>query len=646
MVSKSSYFLGVNITKKCVDLYIINKSDKLLLCLTTKDYKLPMQTITTRNIPKGTNYLSDVMPELPSNCLFDKGLTGCGGTTIALTNNKPTVVCVPYVPLVENKALQSNQNTSLYPYEVFPVHGKVTTKKLSEYLSRAAVPKIIVTYDSLTKVMEKIDPSEYNLLVDEYHTLFTNYTLRKKAVLIVLNNYKQFKSFTFMTATPVGNDFSQEFTLEELKDVDVVKAVWEDSLQVTVTPVKNKNGVKKTIAHKITEILAGKCDGNYYFFVNSVKFINQMISHGKLTNANCRVIYSEYNDTPCSIKRGRATDEPKKINFITSCGFEGLDFYDENGKIIIVSDPYNPYTLVDISTQFLQICGRIRDSKYKEKVYHVYNNTRYSGDLSFSEFEKMMKIDIEDEQSDVEDLYNMKNKKLIIKCAKNLRLQFFQIDEEEQTIKRDYNAPKIDLYNYRLLNSDYKTKTRLNKQYKKNNILVQHWVLDSANPELLPMDDVTNFESTVKELKILSEQSTSSIGAYKFKLFFTAACKQHDCMSDALELLGFEGIERLKYRVTDIRRKIVTLLPKISEESDLLAISKMLHLNKSFSLGSIQTGQFVKDCLNQCYKDLGIKKNATASDIYTYYNVKDKTKTVEGRQQRALAIMSPKFKHN
>ena len=35
---------------------------------------------STIKIPKGTNYLSDVMNKLPENCLFNKGVTGCGGT--------------------------------------------------------------------------------------------------------------------------------------------------------------------------------------------------------------------------------------------------------------------------------------------------------------------------------------------------------------------------------------------------------------------------------------------------------------------------------------------------------------------------------------------------------------------------------------
>ncbi len=606
-----------------------------------------MRTTTTKNIPKGTNYLSDVMPELPSNCLFDKGVTGCGGTTIALTNNKPTVVCVPYVSLVENKALQSNQNRSLYPYEVFPVHGKVTKEKLTDYLSKAEVPKIIVTYDSLTKVIESINPSEYYLLVDEYHTLFTSYNLRKKAVSMVLNNFKQFQSFTFMTATPVGNEFSEEFTLEELKDVDVVKAVWEDSLQITVTPLKNKKGVEKTIAHLITEILAGSCEGNYYFFVNSVKFINQMISDGKLTNENCRVVYSDYNDTPCSIKRGRATDEPKKINFITSCGFEGADFYDENGKIIIVSDAHNPYTLVDISTQFLQICGRIRNSKYKAHVCHVLTNTRYSGQLSYNEFKKMMKSDIKKEQIKVEKLLRIGDMELIIELAKqNIRLQFFVINEEAQTITQDLNAMKIDLYNYWLSKSVYRTKATLEEQYEKNNISVANWVMDSSNPALLPMDDVTHFESTVKEIKTLKESNTDLLGKFRYDNYLAAACKQFEFMTDALELVGFAEIERLKYKLSDVKRRIAALSPKVSETSDLVAISTMLQLNRSFSFGSILTVQYVKDCLNKCYHQRGINKKATSSDISTYFDTKITSKTVERKQQRAVVIKSAKIIHS
>ncbi len=45
-------------------------------------------------------YLSDIeefKKGLPINCLINKGTTGCGGTTIAITNNKNTIIAMPYV---------------------------------------------------------------------------------------------------------------------------------------------------------------------------------------------------------------------------------------------------------------------------------------------------------------------------------------------------------------------------------------------------------------------------------------------------------------------------------------------------------------------------------------------------------------------
>src|SRR5664279_3088160 len=92
----------------------------------------PMNTKAI-NIQKGTTYLSEVMPQLPINCLFNKGVPGCGGTTLALNNNIPTVICVPFISLANNKAIQSIDNKKLYPHEVFSVNSNVTEDEFSEY---------------------------------------------------------------------------------------------------------------------------------------------------------------------------------------------------------------------------------------------------------------------------------------------------------------------------------------------------------------------------------------------------------------------------------------------------------------------------------------------------------------------------------
>lgn len=116
-----------------------------------------------------------------------------------------------------------------------------------------------------------------------------------------------------------------------------------------------------------------------------------------------------------------------------------------------------------------------------------------------------------------------------------------------------------------------------------------NWVMDSSNPALLPMDDVTHFESTVKEIKTLKESNTDLLGKFRYDNYLAAACKQFEFMTDALELVGFAEIERLKYKLSDVKRRIAALSPKVSETSDLVAISTMLQLNRSFSFGSILT---------------------------------------------------------
>ena len=43
------------------------------------------------------------MEDLPQNCIFNKVVTGCGGTTIALFNERNYIIAVPTTELITNK---------------------------------------------------------------------------------------------------------------------------------------------------------------------------------------------------------------------------------------------------------------------------------------------------------------------------------------------------------------------------------------------------------------------------------------------------------------------------------------------------------------------------------------------------------------
>jgi len=54
--------------------------------------------------------------------------------------------------------------------------------------------------------------------VDEYHSLFIQYSFRNKAIKKLLAIAANFERVTYMSATPT----EQEFILEELKDFPII----------------------------------------------------------------------------------------------------------------------------------------------------------------------------------------------------------------------------------------------------------------------------------------------------------------------------------------------------------------------------------------------------------------------------------------
>jgi len=346
-------------------------------------------------------YLSEVIKDFPDNCIFDKGKVGAGATTIALTNTENYIIAVPFVSLIENKVFQHKET-------VLGVYDITTSAKVKKYLATNNIKKILVTYDSLPKLIEQLiefgySTKDFSLLIDEYHLLFMQYSFRRIAVKGVLDNYLRFKKFCFVTATLV----QEEFILEELKYLPIVKAKWEVTKEVIVHSARCNKDVIQTVVYLIKNFLNNKIEGNAYIFVNSVEFIKELIQLCNLTNDNTRAIWSRHNKTDVGLERGSTIDKPKKINLLTSTVFEGTDLYDTEGKIYIVSDKSKAHTLIDISTSFQQIAGRIRNTKYWNVINHIYSTTRYDINISYNAFKTHTEETTKDSQLSIKEYNNL-----------------------------------------------------------------------------------------------------------------------------------------------------------------------------------------------------------------------------------------------
>lgn len=161
-------------------------------------------------VKKTSKFLSDEFNNIPSRCLFNKGITGCGGTTLEIESKRNSIILVPNINLVLNKC-------AVYP-NLIGVYGAISESDLDERLQeKTRYKKIMGTYDSLPKILNVLGDTafDYFLLIDEYHILFNSYSFRYKPIKFILDTYTKFKDFCFMTATPL-EDFN---ILEEIKDL-------------------------------------------------------------------------------------------------------------------------------------------------------------------------------------------------------------------------------------------------------------------------------------------------------------------------------------------------------------------------------------------------------------------------------------------
>lgn len=564
---------------------------------------------TIVHIPSDVTYLSTYIEDLPHNCIFDKGKTGAGGTYIAITNDEPYIIAVPFLSLIENK-VQQHPN-------MLGVYGKIKDKTIKDYLKSDVYPKkIMVTYDSLCRVTALINPKEYRLLVDEYHLLFTSYSFRYEAVRCVLDTYNNYKSYCFMTATVLEKDF----ILTELNHIPIVEYQWDTVKEVTVNSLKCTHSVVPTVSNIITQYLTGRIEGNAHFFVNSVDFIAEMVKIHNLTNDNTKAIWSAYNKTKMSLTNSLTTDAPKKINFYTSKCFEGVDLKDTEGRIYIISDKSKAHTMVDISTSIQQICGRLRDTKFAQDIFHIYTTTRYDVELNYEEYRESTKVGIDKAHKHTIQLNNLDI---------DLRLNIV-LSEEGYVSKRkdlfifDENLVKIDLYNYKITKYLYRLRINLTKEYQKVGYIVNNDIHQDYKNLVKEKFQLSNyFKETVLECKE---------GDADYLLWATT---KYDFLSDAIKYLGYERIETMEYNIQRIKK---ALLP-YSHKSVNDKVKILLEQRKEIYQGGFITNENLKQIFADIYKELEIDKTPKSSDIKEYFKIKTHQKFINKEKKNGVVIL-------
>lgn len=592
-------------------------------------------------ITEQNGYLA--LEDLPHNCIFNKVVTGCGGTTIALTNEENYVITVPTTELVKNKCYppkDKDGNNTVLEYgekkaglspvrNLFGLYGIFTSqlkKELKDYLSKNGVKKIMCTYDKLPSLVSLLAPSEYRLLVDEYHNLLKIYSYRKEAVEGVLEHFNEFKSYCFMSATPISMDFKPK-ALDEVKEYI---ADWKHIEPLTILP--HKTNKPYYFAAKLIEmyqsqgyIKRGELKSfEAYFFINSVTDIKKILEHTHLTNDDCRIICADEPQNRRTLGEyhiSSSTDAPKKFNFITSKSFEGVDFYSETGMCYVVSNIHNKHTLLSVDMDIPQIAGRIRNTNnpFKNLVVHIFNTRPkdYYGD-----YEKV-KEGLEKELEYAKERATAFNQ-LSIGAKKQQKSDlskssFLKYDKKNDEFIVNDMAAKVLLYNYRLMDSIYCSQKNLVVEYERVGIL-------HSKVKWVQLDD--NFIKTaIKKPTFL--ETFKEYADMKYSLDFEkkqAIEREYPFIKDALHRLGVEQVKKLISQ-----KKVKAALESLNETNSTCNENIYQQLKPL-----VNTGDFISAKeLKAHAQNLGLKK---ATDLGKWLNLRSDTQRIDGKPTKGYWI--------
>ena len=504
---------------------------------------------------KEGQYLSDVMNEIPSNCILSKRIPGCGATTLELDTNRSSIIVVPNVPVIVSKC---NKYDNL-----LGVYEGVNQSQIIEYLRENRIRKIMTTPESFSKVKSACEKcniniySDFFLLMDECHQLIKDVDYRIDIVM-PMNDFFRFSRKALVSATPIG--FSDPRFEENHFEIIEITADYNYRQDITVTRTYN-------IAKAVGQYLENH-NGTICFFINSVVEIYSLMKHFDIMEDSAvycapksrSKLKNEYGFTNAYTEW--SSDTMKKYNFFTGRFFTAFDLeLDYKPDLVMITDPYNAeYTMLDVDTDCIQICGRFRNGI--NSATHIY---RVNPEIIVRTKEEVL-VDI----SNREYAYNLIQTFYNSADYIEYRKAFGEILEIAQY--RKYLYPDFTK-NWFAVDNDI-NEVLVQNQYQ-SNISITKWYngCHFFNPTFTKCEYNENDEKlkiikkcrSVKEKRRKMVQLLSEIEEpqSEYALDFMNDMRKIDpFIVDAYEVLGKERIEELKYNQKKMNEEMILVQRK------------------------------------------------------------------------------------
>ena len=615
-----------------------------------------MQKISIK-VPSGRDikYISEWSEyKIPNgHCIVDKGVTGCGYTEYALTNNLPTVLCSPRKLLLENKSEQHQNDINILYLrnEIKDINDIVLLRnKIRNHIflcDEENLPiKFLVTYDSSHYIIDIL--KELNLLqdfyfiIDEFQSIFLDAFFKSEVEFDFVEYLQDCPNVLYLSATPMLDKYLEK--INEFKDLPFYEIDWSMTGVVENIIIQRKFSTALTTdcIKIINQYLSGKFPSTFtqdnkiifsteaVFYFNSISDIIRVINKVNLTSDQVNIICANDKENRDKLSKighsiGKIplkNEKNKMFTFCTKTAYIGSDFYSDNASSYVFADPNIKSLALDISLDLPQIVGRQRnrENPFKNNIVIFYRTIRKTEMESYELFLEKQKQRKESTKK-LLDIYNKvtpgEQKEYIRKLKDGIKVSKYEDDFvsiSKKTGEPVYNS-FIEISQERgweVSQKDYQDKISVTKS------------LESLT------SNISEYQSDLeKEVQNFLDNKFYSTGIFKYKMrMYCEFMDKYNGNKEVSDIIYYK-IKDPKYRkyynfygtsgcsaVNFEEKKLLLGMINESKESELSSI-----IYKRFKIGDRVIPGEVKIILQDLYRDLGITSKAKATDLGKYFKL-------------------------
>lgn len=567
-------------------------------------------------------YLTEVLPMIPTNTILYKTLTGLGATYGELKADRNSIIIEPNVPVIVGKCNDPKHKED----NLFGVYEGVYTEDVIKYLEKSADKrtKILTTPESFQKVkdaFELMDMDIYGtcfLLFDECHKIVKDADYRSD-ITLPFDDFFLFNEKALVSATPIS--FSDpRFEMQKFQIIRIEPA-FEYKLPVSLI---HTNNVLEQLKRTLDKLDAT----DICLFVNSTDMIYSFIKQLDIENEST-VFCAKKSVEKLKNKKFKHAFEQwskskmKKYNFFTSRFYNALDIELKiKPTVIMISDVYfSEYSMIDPHTDAIQAIGRFRNGV--NRVCHIFNTNPNLPVRTEEEIGIYLQVSKE-VYDKIKTFYDCATSE----DARKAYREALKVLPFNQMLNKDGKENFFAIDNYvdeALLKSSYNAQEKLIASYRSNRLFdldVESAYFPFGDFERLKKESKyaslkDKRKEVVRQLELLKgDDETEMIRNYKEDLR-----KADSFIYGAYEEIGKEMIESLDYSVKRIKEAMI--LKQYREKTEGTEFIQLI--KNSFKVGQKYTKKYIKEELTRIYALTGVtpQKTITGQSIKEFFHVKE-----------------------